>query len=222
MNEVMEDDLDSIFGGHDAETRAVAQEMTTQQPVQVYPLALADGTIAAPSTPPILQRQVGGLPVWGWALLACGAGIGGYYWYTNREVKKNDGGDDRERDRGTGDAGESDAEPGGWEPSRSRLGDQLRRVFSKSNIDASKVTVYTDADLALKARLPRDRISPLVTVVSRATLPVKEMEKLARRDGLKVISHPGGIIGFYPAESGKRGRIWEEYVDALRDEGQTV
>jgi peptidyl-tRNA hydrolase len=45
--------------------------------------------------------------------------------------------------------------------------------------------------------------------------------RFCRREGLNPSQHADGSIGLYP-HSTKRGKEWEEYVDALRDEGQKV
>ena len=47
------------------------------------------------------------------------------------------------------------------------------------------------------------------------------LQRFARREGLNPVQHEDGSIGFYP-HTGKRGKEWEEYIDALRDEGQKV
>lgn len=219
MNTLIEEDWESMFVDESPdmiEQRALPQRPAEAPPPTVFPLApLADGQLPASSTPaPLLRRNVGPLPVWGWALVATAAGVGGWYYLRGRgkDPEKN-GADESEREGESGESSES-----GWSPSRSRFADMLRRFFSKSGV-ADKVTVYHDADDAKKAKLKH--VSPLVTIVAKGQLPMKELEKFSRREGLKPIAHEGGIIGFYPV-TGKRGRAWEEYIDLLRDDGQTV
>jgi hypothetical protein len=52
-------------------------------------------------------------------------------------------------------------------------------------------------------------------------VPIKELDKFAKREGLTAVEHEGGVVGFYPG-GGKKGKAWEEYIDDLRDAGQKV
>lgn len=208
------EDLDSIFG--DGSRPQASAPMMAPEPVApvydstVYPLALAD-TATATAQPTGLAKPIAGLPVWGWGLIVAGLGVGGYFWYQNRDgVKKNP-------EDGEGDSSSEPMEQGGWRPSRSAFAEKLERHLSKSGLSGAKV--YSDAEDAKKARLKQ--VSPLVTVVAQGQVPMGDLEKFARREGLKPVAHEGGVVGFYPI-SGKRGRAWEQYIDALRDEGQTV
>ena len=216
MNALMEDDLDSIFGGDagDKETQQAAQQIAAQPVVAtVYPLSLADGTLPGTTAATGIRRQIGGMPIWGWGLIAAGLGVGGWYYYQNQNaVKKNDGDEDSDGSSSSG------GEEGGWSPSRSRFAEMLKRFLAKENV-ADKTTIYPDADEAVRAKLKN--VSPLVTIVVKGPAPMKALEKFARREGLKPTQHDGGVIGFYPIQ-GKRGRAWEEYIDLLRDDGQKV
>jgi hypothetical protein len=80
------------------------------------------------------------------------------------------------------------------------------------------VTVYTDADEA-KAKLKT--VSPLITLKCAVRMPITDLDKMCRREGLMCVEHEEGVVGLYPTTS-KRGKQWEQYIDALRDDGQTV
>jgi hypothetical protein len=172
---------------------------------------------------------VGPLPVWAWLLITGGVAGTGYFFYWNNQQKLKANGSD----------GDGDTEPrppklgealslsderensGGWEPSRSRFVEQLERYFQRKG-QQQHVTVWTDADEARnKGKLKI--VSPLVNVEVKggAVKADAALQRFARREGLNPVQHEDGSIGFYP-HGGKRGKEWEEYVDALRDEGQKV
>lgn len=174
-----------------------------QQPQQ-YPLAQV-----APASP-ILSRRIAGLPVWGWGLGAVGAGVA-YYLFTKNKVEKNTG-----ESESTGSS-DLPALPPGQRASRSGFCDRLGPFLQKNGI-ADKTTVYSDADEAAKKL---KQVSPLVTLHCKAKVPIKELDKFAKREGLTAVEHEGGVVGFYPG-GGKKGKAWEEYIDDLRDAGQKV
>jgi hypothetical protein len=173
---------------------------------QEYPLAQAP---AAPE--PLLQRRVAGLPVWGWGLGLLAAGGAAYLLLKKKKEVEKNGDDDA--------SGGADlpALPAGWQPSRSGFGDRLKVVLSKNGI-ADKTTIYVDAD---EAKKKLKQVSPLVTIQCKTKPPVKELDKFAKREGLTAVEHESGVVGFYPG-GGKKGKAWEEYIDALRDDGQKV
>jgi hypothetical protein len=85
---------------------------------------------------------------------------------------------------------------------------------------ATRCKVYTDAD---DAEHDKDlkTVSPLITIkVTGTKIKVeKDLDRMCKREGLSPTVHEDGSIGLYPTTS-KRGKEWEEYVDALRDDGQ--
>lgn len=191
------------------------------QQMQLYPMPVSTPMYPlaqVPTTPepaaPLLQRRLAGIPVWGWGLAAGGLGLAYYLLSGSKKVEANPS----SGESGVGDTSES-SESSAWRPSRSAFGDRLRLNLQKNGI-AEKTVVYTDAD---EARKRLKQVSPLVTIQCKgvAKIPVKELDKFARREGLTAVEHDSGIVGFYPG-GGKKGKAWEEYIDALRDEGQEV
>jgi hypothetical protein len=182
--------------------------------MQLFPLGnMAQHPLAQvpPPTEPLLRRRVAGLPVWGWGLGVVGAASFAYYLFTQKKVTANDG------DSSSGSA-DLPALPAGWEPSRTGFCTRLQPFLQKNGI-ADKTTVYSDADDAAKKL---KQVSPLVTIQCKATkVPIKELDKFAKREGLTAVEHDAGVVGFYPS-GGKKGKSWEEYIDALREEGQKV
>lgn len=182
----------------------------------VYPLTGMGQAPAANAGGNMFTKQVGPLPVWGWGLIAAGVGVGGYFWWQNKG--KSVSANASAAPAGTpalGGGGEDDSK---WSPSRSRFGDQLKRYFSRKGM-GDRCTVYTDAD---EAKRKLKHVSPLITIKIEGKYESdKDLEKLCRREGLNPTAHEDGTIGLYPIES-KRGKEWEEYIDALRDEGQSV
>jgi hypothetical protein len=179
-------------------------------PIQFYPIPLAQVPQQSEQAPSLLSRRFLGLPVWLWGIGAVGAAGGAYYYY-NQKLASNDGED-----------GEKDVEPAigdseSWGPSRSRMAKNIEDWCAKRGV--SGVTVYSDADEATKRKIKP--VSPLITLKTTTPIPVAELDKVCRRDGLQCTEHDGGVIGLYPTSS-RRGKAWEKYVDDLRDEGQTV
>lgn len=176
-------------------------------PAPIYPIPLAQ----VPTEEPIYARRVAGIPVWGWGIGALV--LGGGAWLLINKPKGV------QANPAPSAAPEPEGEPKSkWAPSRSRFGDVVKRHFQRRGI-VDKVTIYTDAD---EAKKKLKQVSPLITIKVDTTYKVdKDLDKLCRREGLQPIAHGDGSIGLYPTES-KRGREWEEYIDALRDDGQTV
>jgi hypothetical protein len=237
MNENYTDDelIDQMFGGS-AANDGMLPDMTQQRyvpaapqrgggemiqlppvpPLQMIPL----GQSTAPASENILTKKVLGLPLWAVGLLGI-AGGGGAWWYftKKKDVKANDGGEDDESNgHGTNGSG-SLPEVGDWSPSRGAIGDKLQKHFDRKGIKGVKV--WTDAEEAKKGRVKH--ISPLVTVCCASTkLTVdKDIQKICSRDGLMATAHEDGSIGCYPA-GGKRGKAWEQYIDILREDGQSI
>lgn len=186
--------------------------------IPLYDISLAQAPEQQAQQEPLLTRKVAGLPVWGWGLLSvAGLGLGIYAWKQSGKVESNP---EPESERPEPRAA-LPASTGDWSPSRSRFGESLERWAKGRSIPASQITVYTDADEAKRHVKP---VSPLVTLKCSTSIkvPMDELQKLCAEEGLCATDHGGGVIGFYPAESGSRAQEWESYIDALRDEGQTV
>lgn len=219
---------DAGYDGEPLEPTAIEPASAAPQPgpqqIQLYPLALAQQGLATTDGSGFLQQKVLGLPVWALGLIGLGvAGGGGYLYWRSKQSEANSGDDDDSKSNGNGH-GESE-EPlatGGWQPSRSAFVDKVKKHLGRKGL-TERTTVWVDADEA-KKKGRMAFVSPLVNVQPGKGVKIKvdaELEKLSRREGLNPIAHDDGSVGFYPTDS-KRGRQWEEYVDALRDEGQTV
>jgi hypothetical protein len=212
------------------------------QPVQLYPLALAQAPQpngAVPNGMPqpqpggggglvgLITRPLGPLPFWAWALIAGGVGSTGYLLYKNKTAPTPNGSSDGDGSSSpsVGDvlmnavtgAGASS----GWAPSRSRFAEQLQRYYAKKG-HSEHATVWHDAEDA-KKHGGLSQVSPLVNVqVKGGGVKVDTaLTRFARREGLNPVQHSDGSIGLYP-HSTKRGKEWEAYIDALRDEGQSI
>lgn len=206
---------------------------SAQAQLQLYPMDMAGQPYGLAQTPvqpePLLARRIVGVPVWGWGLGLGGAALAYYLWQQQQKVTRNPGGG-----VGSPRGDDDDSGSGGVQTSRTTLGGKIRMCLQKNGVtskivdgsgktiagsDADKTTIYTDAD---EAKKKLKQVSPLVTIQCKGVRPpMKELDKLARRDGLSAIEHDSGVVGFYPG-GGKKGKEWERYVDALRDEGQTV
>lgn len=183
----------------------------------------------------MVTKQVGPLPVWAWALI--GGGVAGTaYFYTKKgdAPKKNgsESSDDDSPSKGSGMLGNlmsamspREANSGGssssWSASRSEFAEKLEKYLrNKGKLQHGKV--WVDADDAHSGGMKT--VSPLVNVEVRDAKALKvdtALQRWARREGLNPVQHEDGSIGFYP-HSSKRGKEWEQYIDALRDEGQRV
>lgn len=188
-------------------------------PVPLYPMSLA-------STEPngsenFLTKKLGPLPVWGWGAIVAAVGGGGYlYWRYQKNVKPN-GEDDVEPNLGDIVPVESNGDSRSWSPSRASVASALEKHYGKKG-QKDLVVIWSDADEA-KEKGKLQFVSPLVNVQPQG-VKVKvdqALTRLCRREGLNPVQHQDGSIGLYP-HTGRRGQEWEEYVDALRDEGQKV
>lgn len=203
---VAEQHVTSEGGNHAAALAPVA-------PVQLFPIPLGQMAPTPEPEPSLLARRFLGLPAWAWGVGILAAGGAGYYYYSQK-LASNDGEEpDADESSSTGAAEDG----GGFTTSRSAMGDKIRAWLDKRGL-GTQVTVFTDADEA-KKRLKQ--VSPLITLKSTTTIPIAELDKVCRRDGLMLIEHDGGVVGLYPTTS-RRGKAWEKYIDDLRDEGQTV
>lgn len=190
--------------------------------VQVPP-----GTVPVPmgqaSTPngasPIVSfftQPMLGVPVWGWALGVVALAGGGYYYYVHTKAKAADAA-----------AGLAQNEPElpepKWQPSRSRMAERLERWMSQRG-KKDGITVYADADEAAAAgvRNPSPLLNLRVARGQADKVADVEMRKMLRREGLDAVQIDANTVGIVPADGTKRGSEWESYVDALREEGQTV
>lgn len=231
FGDVSDDELDQMFEeqGHPA-PEPIGMELLPQHqqpapqpaPMQMAPLSgpggihlypipgLGQPVPTSPEARGLLTRKFLGLPVWGWGI-GIAAVAGGAWWWTNQQKASHN-------------PEPAPPEPmpipeeTGWSPSRSRFGEVIRRHFQRRGI-TDKAHVYTDAD---DAKRKLKHVSPLITIKVDAPYKVdKDLEKLCRREGLRPIVHEDATIGLYPV-TGKRGQEWERYIDALRDDGQTV
>jgi len=191
----------------------VAAPLPQPAAIPLYDISLAQAP-EQPSQENLLTRRVAGLPVWGWGLIGTAAVGAGWYLWKQGKVTENP-------TEPAPAAPRLPEAPEAWSPSRTRFGESLGSWMARRSIPGRDVTVYTDADDAKRHVKP---VSPLVTVKCAASvkMPMEELQKFCAEEGLCATDHGEGVIGFYPAESGNRAREWESYIDALRDEGQTV
>jgi hypothetical protein len=240
MNDIYTDDELNMMDGTDMEphgrSTALAQ---VPPPIPLYPIpgqsAMGTDNGIAPNgaaTPQagfvgFMKKPVGPLPLWAWLLIGGGvAGTGYFALRKGSDVEKNKSGSSKPSigeaiARAWSPSSDSDSSSsGGWEPSRSRFAEQLQRYFDKKG-QSAHVVVWHDADEAKKGGMKF--VSPLVNVQIKggAVKPDAALTRFCRREGLDPKAHSDGNIGFYP-HSSKRGKEWEEYIDALRDDGQSV
>jgi len=219
---------------------AHAQQEAEAQQAQLYPLSYATHPLAqVPATQPpavptpapssLLTMPIGPLPLWGWGAIALLGGGAWYLYSKSSKVSKNDG-----DGSGTGYVSPNGSSDGGgrFETSRSGFASKLRGYLQKNgHADAvvfdpkdprrtGSIVIYGDADDAKKHKLKH--VSPLVTMQCKGgRLKLADLDRFAKREGLSAVEHESDIVGFYPG-GGRKGKAWEEYVDALRDDGQTV
>lgn len=193
---------------------ASAAALAPVAPVQLYPIPLGQTAPVTEPEPSFLSRRILGLPTWVWGIGILAAGGAGYYYY-NQKLAQNDGGDEGDDESSVEPSDRGDA--GGFTTSRSAMGDKIKEWLGKRGL-TSQVAIFTDAD---EAKKKLKQVSPLITLKTSASIPVAELDKVCRRDGLMLVEHDGGVIGLYPTTS-RRGKAWEKYIDDLRDEGQTV
>jgi hypothetical protein len=195
------------------------QQMQQMSPYQASPfvLPLPPGMGTTPDEP-FYQRKVGGLPVWMWGLIVAGGGTVAYFTMREKKDEKDSSakasvksGPKRLEANKSSESRSSD----GWSPSRGRFVDTLNKKFS-----GKFEKVYVDAD---EAKASFKTVSPLINVKAKAGYQIdKAFESFCKADGLHPVMHDDNEIGLYPADGTARGREWEDYVNALRDDGQTV
>lgn len=242
MNHMMSDEeLDALFSEHEQTHQQQPQQQPArvaeehppqpQQPqIPIYPLSLAGQPQQNPNGQgggePLIKRKFGGVPVWAWGIIAAGVGGTGYFFYQSRKQTKQSA--SSEASSGGSEPVEANPAPqlpestssGKWSPSRSKIAEQLNRYFQRKGA-SDKVVVWHDADEA-KERGKLKHVSPLVNIQVKGDFKVdKDFERYCRREGLNPVQHQDKSIGLYPTES-KRGKEWERYIDALRDDGQKV
>lgn len=227
--DMTDEEIDAMFESDYGEMTEEApvpppREQSALAPVPVVPLFPI--TLAQAQAPPseenggLIRKRIGGVPVWGWGLIGIGlGGAGWFYWKSQQRLQPNEPTNDEPAlgDRVSLEEGAST----GWRPSRSAFGDQLRKYFARKG-HAQHVVVWDDAEDAQKQGKMKF-VSPLINIqVKGGTVKADAaLTRFCRRDGLNPVQHQDGSIGLYP-HSSKRGKEWEEYIDALRDEGQKV
>lgn len=244
QNDLTDEEIDAMFessyddGGPlappSAPSTALAPAPVQPEPVPLYSLDVLQ-SMGSPQSGEdaqrgVLMRKYAGVPGWAWGLLGIGVVGSGYMFYASRKKSSSsdDSGDEAPKPN-LGDVlsraftanGGEDSSRGGWQPSRSSFAESLERYFAKKGM-SEHVTVWVDADDA-KQKGGLKFVSPLVNVqVKSGGVKVDEaLRRHCRREGLNPVQHQDGSIGLYP-HSSKRGKEWEEYIDALRDEGQSV
>lgn len=175
----------------------------------------------------VMKKPVGPLPLWAWILIGGGVAGTGFFALRRRDdVEKNKD----EESSSKPSIGETIARAwspsngeskGGWAPSRSTFAESLQRYYQKKGQN-DHVSVWHDADDA-KKQGGMQFVSPLINVQVKGggVKADAALTRFCRREGLDPKTHSDGNIGLYP-HSTKRGKEWEEYIDALRDDGQAV
>jgi hypothetical protein len=190
------------------------RQMTPYQPP--FALPLPPGLGQAVPEEGFLTRKVGGLPVWAWGLIVAGGGTVAYF--TMRE-KKDDKKKKIEKNLGSAESvkrlGSGERSSGSWSPSRGTFCTALEKKFG-----GKFEKVYDDAD---DAKNSFKTVSPLINVKAKSGYQIdRTFEAFCKSYGLHPVMHDDNEIGLYPADGTAKGRAWEEYVDLLRDDGQTV
>jgi hypothetical protein len=190
------------------------RQMAPYQPP--FALPLPPGLGQAVPEEGFLTRKVGGLPVWAWGLIVAGGGTVAYF--TMRE-KKDDKKKKIEKNLGSAESvkrlGSGERSSGSWSPSRGTFCTALEKKFG-----GKFEKVYDDAD---DAKNSFKTVSPLINVKAKSGYQIdRTFEAFCKSYGLHPVMHDDNEIGLYPADGTAKGRAWEEYVDLLRDDGQTV
>jgi hypothetical protein len=208
------------------------QQMGAPEQVPLYSLALAQAPVEqiVPQTQEsggLLTKKVGPLPVWAWGLIGLGFGGTGYLFYRGQKNAVKENGEDEGEGPKIGEiiskafSGGPAERSSSWEPSRSVFAGQLEKYFQRKD-QSQHVKIWHDAEDAKKNGMKFT--SPLVNIqVKHGGVKLDQaLTRFCRREGLNPTSHPDGSIGLYPHASSKRGKEWEEYIDALRDDGQEI
>lgn len=230
MDFLTDNEIDSMFDEPTQQPQEETAIVPEPPPVPLYPLAMAGAPngAAGPQAGGALgfvRQQWGPLPAWAWLLLGGSVAGAGYFFLKSRKPTANGSSDEESSRPSIGEIVANSAVPtvsGRWEPSRSRFAEQLERYFQKKGLN-DQVTVWHDADEA-KSKGKMAFVSPLINIEIKKGGAAKldtALTRFCRREGLDPKQHQDGNIGLYP-HSTKRGKEWESYIDALRDEGQSV
>lgn len=197
-----DEDYEEAFGEntYDGPVYPLPQQYVAQPPVAGVPL---------------YAQKLGPLPLWGWGALAlAGGGIALY-------VMGKDGAEEVAEKVGKAVSNRShkalpskSGSSGSWSPSRSSFAQALEKHLKKSGKSGYKI--HADADEAKAAGVKN--VSPLITLEG---VSVSDIESIAKKEGLLAVDHEG-CVGLYPLDGSSRGAEWEEYIDALREDGQSV
>jgi len=217
-----DDQLDNMIDNRQPST-AMVPAPQAPPPIPLYPLHLAaTGESAAE---PLFKRNIAGAPVWAWGLIALGVGSGAYFFTRSRKS-----GESKEGETAKPKVGDmvslaankvvGSSSSSGWAPSRSGFASKIQHYFDRKG-QTGNVKVWVDADEAKDSGMKF--VSPLVNVqvMGGAVKVDQALTRFCRREGLNPVQHSDGSIGLYPHQ-GKRGKEWEGYIDALRDDGQKV
>jgi hypothetical protein len=208
-----------------------------QLPPGVVPVPQAPPPQMSPGQPGLLRREINGVPVWMYAAGLAVVGGGAYYLYTKAQASAADAEstpslrpnpEPRERTRSRASRPEPADDPSPsrsstrWSPSRAKVASRMEKWLTQRNA-LKGVTILPDADDAMAKGIKNP--SPLINLkVSTNTSLHKndDFRRWARREGLNPVRLDRTTIGLVPADNTKRGAEWEDYVDALREEGQRV
>jgi len=184
-----------------------------------YPLDMT--TLSAPGAPvgeyvgPApgwLRRDVAGLPLWGWVV---GVGvISAGLAALNQQMQ--------ERARATGAPPKLEANGQPWAPSRTGVSSELSEWLRANG--NSGATVIADADDAAKMHRVKNP-SPLINI---KVVPGSKLDEnpafkaMLAEHGLEPVRVEEHVVGLVPNKGTPKAAEWESYIDALREEGQTV
>jgi len=176
----------------------------------------AVGTYSNPNDPMVgwLRRDVAGMPVWGWVvgLSAVGAGL--------LALSKAQ---EQERTQAASAASRLEANSKPWAPSRSGVATELSDWLRQNG--HSGCAVIADADDAAKKHAIKNP-SPLINLKLSSSGSALDQnpafKALLAQHGLEPVRVEEEVVGLVPNKGSERSAEWERYIDALREEGQTV
>jgi len=207
-------------GADHSQESALTTVPPVQQQIPLYPLSIANGGAMGGTAPEsgLLRKRIVGVPVWAWGLIGVTGAAAGVFYFKSRKTNSEPSVTPNINDA----LSEPETSDGEWSPSRSQLASKLERYLQKKKV-VHNVTVWTDADDAHEKGGIK-QVSPLVNiqVKNNGFKADPAFTRYCRREGVNPVQHPDGNIGLYPHSSTKRGKEWESYVDALRDDGQKV
>lgn len=188
-----------------------------------YPIDMT--SLAAPGTPvggvvagddPMagwLRRDVAGMPVWGWLV---GVGVVGAGLVALSQMQE------RKLAEGTPQLEANASSAGPWSPSRTGVSSELSEWLRANGNSAC--TVIADADEASKVHRIKNP-SPLINVKVNPGSKLEEnaaFKQLLATHGLEPVRVEENVVGLVPNKGTPRASEWESYIDALREEGQSV